>query len=60
MPRRAKTQDKPLNMAPLSLRLSQPQLVRLRKLAERTGLGMSEIVRRAVDDYEMKHRQQAA
>ena len=59
MPRRAKKPDTPLNMAPLSLRLSQPQLVRLRKLAERTGLGMSEIVRRAVDDYEVKHRQAA-
>ena len=56
MPRRAKTQDKPLNMAPISLRLSQPQLVRLRKLSEREGLGMSELIRRAVDDYEARHR----
>lgn len=56
MPRRAKTQDKPLNMAPISLRLSQPQLLRLRKMSEREGLGMSELIRRAVDDYESRHR----
>ena len=54
MPRRPPIPP-PLNMAPISLRLSAPQLRRLKKLSQTTGLGMSELVRRAVDDY-LDHR----
>lgn len=38
-------------MAPVSLRFTQPQMRRLTGESSKTGLPMTEIVRRAVDAY---------
>lgn len=53
MPRVKKVEATPdiANMAPVSLRFTQPQMKRLTSESYKTGLPMTEIVRRAVDAY---------
>lgn len=54
MPRRRSTSKvtvAPINMQPLSLRFTEPQLMALRREVKKTGLHMTEIIRRAVDFY---------
>jgi hypothetical protein len=54
MPRK---KAEPINdvMAPISLRFTQPQTKYLIAESKRTGLAMTEIVRRAVDEYREYH-----
>jgi hypothetical protein len=59
MPRR-KAEPTSDVMAPLSLRFTQPQTKYLIAESKRTGLAMTEIVRRAVDEYRDYHSDKKA
>ena len=57
---RVKKDLAPENMAPVSLRFTQPQMRKLTIESNKSGLPMTEIVRRAVDAYFAELRRAAA